>query len=106
MEAAAVDELVVVLLELERGGGFGHSEREDSRARLGLPTLFVQEGGYAVAEIGVNAVGRTQRQAGGMQRHGIVAAHAFQNPSDDAVTHDLAQAARRGGAVDGRSPYF
>lgn len=26
-------------------------------ARLGLPTLFVQEGGYAVAEIGVNAVG-------------------------------------------------
>lgn len=26
-------------------------------ARLGLPTLFVMEGGYAVAEIGVNAVG-------------------------------------------------
>ena len=25
--------------------------------RLGLPTLFVMEGGYAVAEIGVNAVG-------------------------------------------------
>ena len=26
-------------------------------AALGIPTLFVQEGGYAVAEIGVNAVG-------------------------------------------------
>jgi acetoin utilization deacetylase AcuC-like enzyme len=26
-------------------------------AKLGLPTLFVMEGGYAVAEIGVNAVG-------------------------------------------------
>ena len=26
-------------------------------AKLGLPTLFVQEGGYAVADIGVNAVG-------------------------------------------------
>ena len=26
-------------------------------ATLGLPTLFVMEGGYAVAEIGVNAVG-------------------------------------------------
>jgi acetoin utilization deacetylase AcuC-like enzyme len=26
-------------------------------ARLGLPTLFVMEGGYAVADIGVNAVG-------------------------------------------------
>lgn len=26
-------------------------------AKLGLPTLFVQEGGYAVEEIGVNAVG-------------------------------------------------
>lgn len=26
-------------------------------ARLGLPTVFVMEGGYAVAEIGVNAVG-------------------------------------------------
>ncbi len=26
-------------------------------ARLGLPTLFVMEGGYAVDEIGVNAVG-------------------------------------------------
>jgi acetoin utilization deacetylase AcuC-like enzyme len=26
-------------------------------AALGLPTLFVMEGGYAVAEIGVNAVG-------------------------------------------------
>jgi acetoin utilization deacetylase AcuC-like enzyme len=26
-------------------------------ARLGLPTLFVMEGGYAVEEIGVNAVG-------------------------------------------------
>jgi acetoin utilization deacetylase AcuC-like enzyme len=25
-------------------------------ARLGLPTLFVMEGGYAVAEIGINAV--------------------------------------------------
>jgi acetoin utilization deacetylase AcuC-like enzyme len=25
-------------------------------ARLGLRTLFVQEGGYAVAEIGINAV--------------------------------------------------
>ncbi|MFM2278027.1 MAG: hypothetical protein RLZZ444_258 [Pseudomonadota bacterium] len=28
--------------------------------KLGLPTLFVQEGGYAVAEIGVNAVGVLQ----------------------------------------------
>ena len=27
-------------------------------AKLGLPTLFVMEGGYAVEEIGVNAVGR------------------------------------------------
>ena len=26
-------------------------------ARLGLPTLFVMEGGYAVEEIGINAVG-------------------------------------------------
>ena len=26
-------------------------------ATLGLPTLFVMEGGYAVEEIGVNAVG-------------------------------------------------
>jgi acetoin utilization deacetylase AcuC-like enzyme len=26
-------------------------------AKLGLPTLFVMEGGYAVDEIGVNAVG-------------------------------------------------
>jgi acetoin utilization deacetylase AcuC-like enzyme len=26
-------------------------------AALGLPTLFVMEGGYAVAEIGTNAVG-------------------------------------------------
>ena len=26
-------------------------------AALGLPTLFVMEGGYAVEEIGVNAVG-------------------------------------------------
>jgi acetoin utilization deacetylase AcuC-like enzyme len=26
-------------------------------AKLGLPTLFVMEGGYAVEEIGVNAVG-------------------------------------------------
>ena len=26
-------------------------------ARLGLPTLFVMEGGYAVDEIGINAVG-------------------------------------------------
>ncbi len=25
-------------------------------ARLGLPTLFVMEGGYAVAEIGINTV--------------------------------------------------
>jgi len=25
-------------------------------ARLGLPTLFVMEGGYAVAEIGLNTV--------------------------------------------------
>jgi len=25
-------------------------------ARLGLPTLFVMEGGYAVEEIGINAV--------------------------------------------------
>ncbi len=25
--------------------------------KLGLPTLFIMEGGYAVAEIGVNAVG-------------------------------------------------
>lgn len=25
-------------------------------ARLGLPTMFVMEGGYAVEEIGVNAV--------------------------------------------------
>ncbi|TIU06700.1 MAG: histone deacetylase family protein, partial [Mesorhizobium sp.] len=26
-------------------------------AKLGLPTLFVMEGGYAVEEIGINAVG-------------------------------------------------
>lgn len=26
-------------------------------AKLGLPTLFIQEGGYAVADIGINAVG-------------------------------------------------
>ena len=25
-------------------------------ARMGLPTLFVMEGGYAVAEVGVNTV--------------------------------------------------
>ena len=29
----------------------------DSIARLGRPTLFVQEGGYAVEDIGHNAVG-------------------------------------------------
>jgi acetoin utilization deacetylase AcuC-like enzyme len=34
-----------------------HFTRMGARiARLGLPTLFVQEGGYAVAEIGINAV--------------------------------------------------
>ncbi len=34
-----------------------HFTRMGARiARLGLPTLFVMEGGYAVAEIGINAV--------------------------------------------------
>ena len=34
-------------------------------AALGLPTLFVMEGGYAVEEIGVNAVGVLQGFADG-----------------------------------------
>jgi acetoin utilization deacetylase AcuC-like enzyme len=34
-------------------------------ARLGLPTLFVMEGGYAVEQIGVNAVNLLQGFAGG-----------------------------------------
>jgi acetoin utilization deacetylase AcuC-like enzyme len=34
-------------------------------ARLGLPTLFVMEGGYAVAEIGVNVVGVLEGYLGG-----------------------------------------
>lgn len=36
-----------------------------SLATLGLPTLFVMEGGYAVAEIGINAVGVLQGFDGG-----------------------------------------
>ena len=34
-------------------------------ARLGLPTLFVMEGGYAVEQIGVNAVNVLQGFEGG-----------------------------------------
>ncbi|HWL70104.1 MAG TPA: hypothetical protein VNS22_17200, partial [Geminicoccus sp.] len=34
-------------------------------AKLGLPTLFVMEGGYAVAEIGVNAVNVLEGYLGG-----------------------------------------
>ena len=34
-------------------------------AVLGLPTLFVMEGGYAVEEIGVNAVGVLEGYLGG-----------------------------------------
>ena len=34
-------------------------------AKLGLPTLFVMEGGYAVAEIGVNAVNVLEGFEGG-----------------------------------------
>jgi len=33
-------------------------------ARLGLPTLFVMEGGYAVEEIGINAVNVLEGYAG------------------------------------------
>ena len=33
-----------------------HTEYSYHLARAGLPTVFVFEGGYAVAEVGVNAV--------------------------------------------------
>ena len=36
-------------------------------ARLGKPTLFVMEGGYAVAEIGINAVNVLEGFEGSIQ---------------------------------------
>ena len=40
-----------------QAGQRGLSDDRPRIARLSLPTLFVMEGGYAVDEIGVNAVG-------------------------------------------------